>query len=117
MRKPTGRQMSRRQLLQVGGISTLSLSLPEFLGASAPGSSTRERHEGDDRSCIMVVLHGGPSQLDTFDLKPAAPDNIRGPYKPIATTVPGLQICERLPRLSRLANRYCLLRSMFNRSN
>jgi len=108
--------LSRRQLLELGCVSTLNLSLPELLRASA-AQTTRAPHAGADRSCISIVLHGGPSQLDTFDLKPAAPDNIRGPYKPIATTVPGAQICELLPRLARLADRYCLLRSMFNRSN
>src|SRR5262245_26788978 len=108
--------LSRRQLLQLGGISTLSLSLPEFLRARA-AQTTRGPHAGAGRSCISIVLHGGPSQLDTFDLKPAAPDSIRGPYKPIATSVPGVQICELLPQLCRQADRYCLLRSMFNRSN
>jgi hypothetical protein len=61
---------------------------------------------------VLFVLHGGPSQLDTWDMKPAAPVEVRGEFKPIATSVPGIQICEHLPRLARLAHRFTIVRSM-----
>jgi hypothetical protein len=63
-------------------------------------------------SCIQLFMWGGPSQLETFDLKPDAPEAIRGAFRPIATTVPGTHICEHLPRLARLADRYAIVRSM-----
>lgn len=102
--------LSRRQLLQVGGIGALGLGLPELLHASAParsGSVSRSI-----RSCIFIVQYGGASHIDSLDLKPDAPDKIRGPYKPIATSVPGIQIGELMPRLAKLADKYCLVRSM-----
>src|SRR5262249_22675771 len=100
------RLLNRRQLLEVGGISAMGLGLPELLQA---GRSYPRRSE---RSCIFIFQYGGPPQLDTFDPKPDAPDGIRSPYNPIATAVPGIQICELLPRLGKLAKRYCLLRSL-----
>jgi Protein of unknown function (DUF1501) len=100
------RLLNRRQLLQVGGISVLGLGLPELLQA---GRSSSRR---SDKSCIFIFQYGGPPQLDTFDPKPDAPDGIRSPFNPIATAVPGVQICELLPRLAKLSNRYCLLRSL-----
>jgi len=103
--------MTRRRLLQVGRLGLLGLSLPGFLHAraSAPSSQTRR---GRARSCIFVVQYGGASHIDTWDLKPAAPAEIRGPYRSIATAVPGTHMGELLPRLARLADRYCLVRSM-----
>src|SRR5262249_30689854 len=68
------------------------------------------------RSCVLFVLHGGPSQLDTWDLKPGAPAEVRGEFKPIATSVPGVQICEHLPRLARTAHRFTIVRSMTHTS-
>src|SRR5438309_4212151 len=101
--------LSRRQLLQVGGIGALGLGLPQLLHAQTP---RRGASSASERSCIFIVQYGGASHHDTWDLKPLAPDEIRGPYRPIATRVPGMQICEKLPRLARLADRYCLIRSM-----
>jgi hypothetical protein len=93
----------------VGGIGALGLGLPELLHAQ---TSRRAPASTSERSCIFIVQYGGASHHDTWDLKPLAPDEIRGPYRPIATRVPGMQICEKLPRLARLADRYCLIRSM-----
>src|SRR4051812_30967051 len=103
---PDRYKLTRRRLLQVGGVGVLGLSLPELLRA---GEASRLRSE---KSCIFIVQYGGCSHLDTFDPKPDAPDGIRGPYKPIATTVPGVRLGELLPRLAALANRYTLVRSM-----
>src|SRR5436190_24386259 len=94
------RWVSRRGLLQVGGIGILGLGLPELLLADP------ERAKAN--ACIFLVQYGGASHIDTLDLKPDAPAEIRGPYQPIATSVPGIQVCEPLPRLAKLAHRYCL---------
>src|SRR5262245_21195733 len=104
--KPT---LTRRQLIQLGGISVMGLGLPEFLRAS-PAKSLA--HQGTPKSCIFIVQYGGCSHIDSFDMKPDLPVESRGPFKPIATSVPGTRICEHLPRLARMANRYCLVRSM-----
>jgi hypothetical protein len=101
--------LTRRQLLQVGGIGVLGLGLPELLHAAAPVAG---RPSGPAKSCIFIVQYGGASHIDSFDLKPDAPQDIRGPYKPIASSVPGIRIGELLPQLARRADRYCLVRSM-----
>jgi hypothetical protein len=101
---------TRRQLLRVGGLTTLGLALPELLMArSAPSKQTVQARA---KSCIFVVQYGGASQIDTLDPKPDAPEGVRGPYKPIKTSVTGTRVGELLPRLARLADRYCLIRSM-----
>jgi hypothetical protein len=105
--------VSRREWLQAGAISALGLSLPEFLKAqAAAGESTAHK-----RSMILLWLWGGPSQLDTFDMKPAAPLEYRGPYRPIATNVPGIEICELLPRLAQRADKYAIIRSLHHLTN
>jgi hypothetical protein len=97
----------RRALLRLGGLGMLGLSLPQLLRADAAGGT-----KPIAKSCVLFLLHGGPSQLDVWDLKPAAPPEIRGEFKPIATSVPGIQITEHLPRLAKLAHRYTIVRSM-----
>src|SRR5262249_17432251 len=95
----------RREFLRVGG----GLAVAGFLAAgAAPAAAPRAAA----RSCILVYLLGGPPHLDTWDLKPAAPAEVRGPFRPIATSLPGVQVCEHLPRLARLAHRYALVRSV-----
>jgi hypothetical protein len=79
--------------------------LPQVLGK--PGTS--------DVRCILLFLVGGPSQLDTFDLKPNAPSSIRGPFRPIRTNVPGIEICEHFPRMARLADRFAIVRSVHHK--
>ena len=102
---------TRRQLLQVGGLGVLGLTLPRLLSARAPSprsGSTR----GRARACIFVVQYGGASHIDTWDVKPAAPNDIRGPYRPIATSVPGIQITERCPRQARVMHQFSIVRSV-----
>lgn len=107
---------SRRQLLQAGGIGALHLGIPGLVAARPTVDA--ERREGvTEKSCIFVLLCGGPSHLDTWDLKPTAPDEIRGPYKPIATTVPGMQLSELHNCLAKLTHHFCLIRSMSHPGN
>ena len=105
--------LTRRQLLQVGGAGLFGLSLPKVLAAEAAQPVRRARA----KSVMFVFLFGGPSQLETFDMKPDAPSGIRGPYQPIASRTPGLHICEHLPRLAQLSNRYCVVRTVTHRQN
>jgi hypothetical protein len=107
------KEPTRRRLLQVGALSLVNLSLPQLLRARSPA---RPGHPARARSCIFVCQYGGASHIDTLDPKPDAPDGIRGPYRPIATSVPGIRVGELLPRLARLADRYCLVRSMSHAS-
>jgi uncharacterized protein (DUF1501 family) len=99
--------LTRRELLRVGGVGALGLTLPQLLQAEpAAGASSKAD------SCIVIYLNGGPSHLDMWDLKPDAPVEIRGEFRPIATSLPGVQLCEHLPRLSRHMHRATLVRSM-----
>ncbi len=99
-------RLPRRELLRFGTLALGGLSLADlFRGRALGGLQSRAKH------CIFVFLNGGQSQLDTFDLKPDAPDGIRGPYRPIDTSVPGIQITEKLPLLARQAQRFAILRS------
>src|SRR5439155_16268514 len=68
------------------------------------------------KSVVLFLLHGGPSQLDIWDMKPAAPPELRGEFKPMPTSVPGVQITEHLPRLAKLAHRFTIVRSMTHTS-
>ena len=102
----------RRQLLRAGALGLAGLHLPAALRAEA---STPGRPRPRARSVIFLNQFGGPSHIDTFDLKPEAPENIRGEFRPLATTVPGMRMCEHLPRLARLADRCCLLRAASHR--
>src|SRR6516164_8101389 len=99
----------RREFLRVGGgLAVAGLLSPTWARAAKPPRDTRP-HGAGARSCILVYLLGGPPHLDMWDLKPNAPAEVRGPFKPIATNLPGLQICEYLPRLARLTQRYALV--------
>ncbi len=108
--------MSRRRFLQAGGVGALTLGLP---GTVAAGVDAERGLRGvaAEKSCIFVLLCGGPSHLDTWDLKPGAPEDIRGPYRPIATTVPGMRISELNTRLSTLTQHFALIRSMTHVGN
>jgi uncharacterized protein (DUF1501 family) len=98
-------RIDRRNLIRVGGLGMIGLGLPQLLAA---GSNPKRR----ERSCIFIVQYGGASHIDSFDLKPEGPAEVRGAYQPISTAVPGMQICELLPRLAGMADRFALIRSM-----
>ncbi|GIW87663.1 MAG: hypothetical protein KatS3mg108_1987 [Isosphaeraceae bacterium] len=101
--------VSRRDFLRIGGLALGGLTLPQVMALEAragirPGSS--------HKAVIMVFLAGGPPHQDMVDLKPEAPPEIRGEFRPIATKVPGIEICEHLPRLARLADKLAILRTV-----
>ncbi len=105
---------SRRAFLQLGTLGAMGLSLADLLAlraASAPAQAAPAK------AVIVLWLWGGPSHLDTFDLKPDAPAEYRGPFEPIATNVPGLNVCELLPGLARRADKYAILRGLHHQSN
>jgi hypothetical protein len=101
--------VTRREFLRVGGIGLAGLTLPALLRNQARAAPTEK--EPRARSVIQLFMWGGPSQHETFDLKPHAPDGVRGEFRPIATSVPGMRICEHLPRLAERADRYAVVRS------
>src|SRR6185369_17875061 len=97
----------RRDFVRWGaGLAAAGFTLPEFL---LPQAAARQgglaSGAGPAKTCILVYLLGGPPHQDMFDLKPAAPAEIRGPFQPIATNIPGTHICEHLPRLATMADR------------
>src|ERR1041385_6360986 len=100
-------RLSRRSFLQIGGLGLGGLALPEILRAQAAGDM-RSKAKG----IIMILLPGGPTHLDSFDLKPDAPAEVRGEFRPIATNVPGIDICELMPRLAAIADKLTLIRSL-----
>jgi len=102
-----GPQLSRRSWLRIGGLALGGMALPEILRAEA-----RSGHHNPAKGIIMVLLPGGPTHLDTLDLKPDAPVEIRGEFRPIATNVPGIDICELMPRLARVADKLAIIRSL-----
>ncbi len=111
-------QITRRDWLRIGALGTLGLSLPALNQARAQAAPTpRASSFGKAKACILVGLTGGPPQHETWDPKPDAPEEIRGPFRPIASSVPGLQVCELMPRLGALAHHFAVLRAMSTRDN
>jgi hypothetical protein len=103
--------LRRRDFLHAGCLSFLGLGLPQVLGLQAQGAVDDGKK---DTNCIHLMLVGGPSQLDTWDPKPNAPVEIRGPYKAIRTNVPGIEISENFPRMAKHADKYALIRSLYH---
>src|ERR1051326_8919698 len=97
--------VTRREAMTVGALSVLggAFNLPSLLAIEQ--SRTAEARPGKAKSVILLYLHGGAPTQDMFDLKPSAPVEIRGEFEPIATSAPGIQICEHLPRMSRWMHR------------
>jgi hypothetical protein len=121
--------ITRREVLRVGGLGFTGLACSDLLRARAAARSASREHQrpeagrraaggfGKARACILIFNYGGPSHLDIWDLKPDAPPEIRGEFKPTATRVPGISITEHLPRVAALADRYALLRAVTHRDN
>ncbi len=107
--------VTRRHMLQVGGLGLMGLSLPKLLAAQATSEAAGLTPRAD--ACVLIFLNGGPSHLDMWDMKPQAPDGIRGEFKPIATSVPGIQYGEHLPKLAAQAHHATIVRSMHHSIN
>lgn len=107
----------RRELLRIGGLGGLGLILPELLAGRAAAASTRTSGVRRAKSCIIGFLWGGPPHQDLWDLKPEAPAEVRGEFKPIATSVPGISISELLPRTAQVAHHFALVRSVTHPDN
>ncbi|RLS30566.1 MAG: DUF1501 domain-containing protein [Planctomycetota bacterium] len=104
------KRLGRRAMLQVGGAGLFGLSLLKVMAAEEAALATGPKPRA--KSVIFLFLFGGPSQYETFDMKPDAPADIRGPWSPIGCRTPGLRICEHLPKLAAISERYCVIRSM-----
>ncbi|MBM3459715.1 MAG: DUF1501 domain-containing protein, partial [Armatimonadetes bacterium] len=107
--------VTRRDFLRLGAVGSMGLGLPELLAAEAAAAEAaraQRRGSGREKNCILFFLMGGQSQLDMWDMKPNAPEMIRGEFKPIATRTPGIQICEHMPLLAQRTHKYAVLRSM-----
>lgn len=102
--------LSRRDFIHAGSLAALGLGLPGFRALEAKGAVA----QAGGMNCILLFLVGGPSQLDTWDLKPDAPEEIRGPFRPIATNVPGIQISEIFPQMARMMDKVALVRSVYH---
>lgn len=106
--------VTRRTVLTAAGAGLLGLQVPQLLEAEHLDTTARP---GRARSVIFLFLFGGPSQLETFDMKPDAPERLRGPFQPIPSRTPGLRICEHLPRLAQVSELFCVVRTMTHSYN
>ncbi len=104
------RNVSRRELLQIGSCSLLGLGLPQLLAAQAQAAAGGSF--GRAKRCIFIFLWGGPSHIDTLDPKPLTPDSVRGPFQPISTSVPEIQVSELLPGIAQRMHEMALIRSL-----
>ena len=107
--------MGRRDLMRLGGLGLFGLDLPGFLAARAAAKSDSNRQAPSIKACILIFYYGGPSHLDTFDMKPEAPAEIRGEFRSIATSVPGVRICEHLPRMAKVMHHVAVVRGMHHK--
>ena len=116
MNSPLNRQpdVNRRQALQLATGGYLGLNLGGLLGAQSARAAVTDGLPGESkiRSCIVIFYYGGPSHLDTFDMKPDAPQEVRGEFKPISTSVPGIQVSEHLPHTAKVMHHVAVIRSM-----
>jgi hypothetical protein len=108
--------LTRRDMLVAGGLSLLGLGLPDFLRlqahATPPAGARPGKSFGKAKACILLFLYGSPSQLETFDMKPDAPPEVRGEFKPIKSRLPGLDVCELLPNAAKVMDKVTVLRSL-----
>ncbi|MDP6447177.1 MAG: DUF1501 domain-containing protein, partial [Pirellulaceae bacterium] len=105
---------SRRSFLQAGAASMAGMSLSNLLRLETFGAVDEPRAK--IRNCITLFLVGSPGHLDTWDMKPDAPADVRGKYKPISTDVPGIQICEHFPLMSQMMDKVALIRSLHHKT-
>ncbi|MBC7856562.1 MAG: DUF1501 domain-containing protein, partial [Pirellulaceae bacterium] len=122
-RRQAGPQMcdrlSRRAMLRIGALAPLGLSLPALLAAADPGPLPRGvgGSFGKAKRCLLIFMWGGPAHQDLWDMKPLAPDNVRGEFKPVPTNVPGIQISELMPNIAQQMDKIALVRSVTHTDN
>ncbi len=112
---PSPSRLTRRELLHAGGLAAAGLSLPQLLAAQPAAAATAVEHGrgfGAAKRCLFLYLYGAPSQLETVDMKPQAPVEIRGTMKPIPSVLPGLDVCEHLPEMAKMMDRVTVVRSV-----
>jgi hypothetical protein len=107
----------RDAMMRLGQVGLGALTLPQLLRAEVAQRAVPSAASGKAKACVLVYLWGGPPQSDTFDLKPNAPEGIRGLFQPIDTVVPGIQICEHLPQLAKHTDKMAIIRSLTHPSN
>ncbi len=112
----------RRRFLRAGAAGVVAATVPfagqvRATGNVAGDAGNTDPGAGEAKSVLIVLLSGGPSQLDTLDPKPEGPAEVRGEFKPIATTIPGVAVCEHLPRLAQQTDRWCIVRSLAHREH
>lgn len=105
-------RVSRRELLRIGGLGTLGLTLPACLQANAASTGRKSA-----KACILIYMWGGPAHQDTWDLKPEGPSAVKGEFKPIDTSSSGVQISEHFPRIARHGNKLAIVRSVTHKDN
>ncbi|HTN02874.1 MAG TPA: DUF1501 domain-containing protein, partial [Planctomycetaceae bacterium] len=107
-------RLTRRSALQAGSLGLFGLQYPELLAgrALAAESASLLPRYGQAKACILLFMWGGPAHQDTWDLKPDAPAEVRGPFAPISTVVPNIQICEHFPLLARRTDKLAIVRSV-----
>lgn len=103
---------NRRQALTVGALASVGLALPSVLAANDRPVAAGKRKSVPAKSCILFFMEGGASHIDLWDLKPEAPSQIRGEYRPISTSLPGFQVCEKLPLWGPIAKHLTVVRSV-----
>jgi hypothetical protein len=117
-------RISRREMLRIGGLGTLGLSLPAWLEARAAAASpsrlarsSTSGHAMPAKACILIYMWGGPAHQDTWDLKPEGPSAVRGEFQPIETSAPGMLISEHFPRIARHGRKLAIVRSVTHKDN
>src|SRR5262245_61108478 len=121
MRRPSPGRITRRAAVQLG-LAGLGLSLADLARLRAQpvadgGGVAATQQKRRRNACVFFFLFGGPSQIDLWAMKPAAPAEVRGLFRPSDTRTPGVRVCEHLPRFARVTDRVCLLRSMTHKMN
>ncbi len=109
--------VDRRGFLRIGAAGVVGSTIPWPVASSGESGDTYENGKGKAKSVLLVLLSGGPSQLDTIDPKPDAPTEIRGEFNTIGTTIPGVAICEHLPKLAQQTDRWAIVRTLAHREH
>ncbi len=109
--------LDRRGLLRAAAAGVVGATLPKSISLAGDSTTGKPVGFGKAKSVLIVMLSGGPSQLDTLDPKPDAPAEVRGEFTPISTTIPGVQVCEHLPKLAQQTNRWAIVRTLAHREH